>query len=192
MALYPCTAAARTPGGYTGTMRDTLIIIGLALVAVVAGSFIFLYGRGSLSNTSSSAVPYGAPVAAAATVPFTELAQGAHSTVSARANYRITSQTQLAELWKMIDARGQTPVIDFAANDVIAVFAGKEPTAGYAIAVSKVEDANTREVTVALTSPGGSCVLAQSVTAPYQVIELPKTSLALTHVDQAITASCPR
>ena len=173
-------------------MRDTLIIIGLALVAVVVGLFIFLYGQGSLSNAaSSSAVTYGAS-APAATVPFTELAQGAHSTVSVRANYLITSNAQLAKLWKMIDARGQTPVINFATNDVIAVFAGKEPTAGYAVTVSKVVDANTREVTVALTSPGGNCVLAQSATAPYQVIELPKTSLALTHVDQKITASCLR
>ncbi len=173
-------------------MRDTLIIIGLALVAVIAGSFIFLYGRGSLSSASSSAVTYGAPATLAATVPFTELAQGVRSTVSVRANYLITSQAQLVKLWKMIDARGQAPVIDFAKNDVIAVFAGKEPTAGYAVAVSKIEDTNTREVTVALTSPGGNCVLAQSVTEPYQVIELPKTVLALTHVDQEITASCLR
>ncbi len=173
-------------------MKDTLIIVGLALVAVIAGSFIFLYGRGSLSNASSSAVTYGAPGAAAATVPFTELAQGAHSTITVRANYLITSKAELAKLWKMIDARAQVPVVDFAKNDVIAVFAGKKPTAGYAVAVSKVEDTNTREVTVALTSPGGNCVLAQSVTEPYQVIELPKTALALTHVDQEITASCLR
>ncbi len=173
-------------------MKDTLIIIGLALVAVIAGSFIFLYGRGSLSNASSSAVTYGAQTASAATVPFTELAQGARSTVSVRANYLITSEAQLVKLWKMIDARGQAPVVDFTKNDVIAVFAGKKPTAGYAVAVSKVEDTNTREVTVALTSPGGNCVLAQSITEPYQVIELQKTTLALTHVDQEITASCLR
>ncbi len=170
-------------------MRDTLIIIGLAFVAVVVGAFLFLYGRESLSNASSSAVAYNTP---AATVPFTELAQGVQSSVSVRANYLITSESQLSELWKMIDARGQTPVVNFATHDVVAVFAGKEPTAGYTITVSKVEDTNTREVTVALTSPGGSCVLAQSVTAPYQVVELPKTSLPLTHTDQAITASCLR
>ncbi len=169
-------------------MRDTLIIIGLALVAVVLGTFILLYGRNNLPSAPSSAVAYNTPAAVA--VPFTELAQGVHSSVSVRTNYLITSETQLAKLWKMIDARGKTPVVDFTTHDVIAVFAGKEPTAGYTIAVSKIDYANTRQVTVTLTSPGGNCMLAQSVTAPYQVVELAKTSLPLTHADRAITANC--
>ena len=168
-------------------MRDTLIVIGLALVAIVIGVFMFLYGQGTFSSTPPAAVSYTPP---AVTVPFTQLAQGEHSTVSTRANYLITSKSELADLWAMVDARGQVPAVDFTTNSVIAVFAGKEPTAGYTIAVSKIQDASTREVIVTLSAPGGSCVLAQKATAPYQIIELPKTSLNLTHQDLLTTTSC--
>lgn len=170
-------------------MRDTLIVIGLALVAILIGVFMFLYGQGNLSGPSSAAVSY-TPTPAAVDVPFTPLAQGEQSTVSTRANYLITSKSELADLWKMVDARGQIPVVDFTTNNVIAVFAGKEPTAGYTIAVSKIQDTSTREVTVTLSAPGGSCVLAQKVTAPYQIVELPKTSLNFTHQDILTTTSC--
>ncbi|MDE2021827.1 MAG: protease complex subunit PrcB family protein [Patescibacteria group bacterium] len=171
-------------------MRNILAIVGLIVAAVVIGTFVFLYGGNTFPNRSSLAPAYNNNPPDKTTVPFTELAHGAHSSISVRANYLITSAGQLSELWKMIDAGGQTPDVDFATQSVIALFAGQKPTAGYTIAVSKVEDAATRDVTITLTSPGGSCLLAQSLTAPYQVVELPKTSLAFTHKDLATTLSC--
>jgi len=72
----------------------------------------------------------------------------------------------------------------------VAVFAGEVPTAGYDIAVAEVEDADKRMVKIELTRPDEGCVLAQSMTAPYQVIELPKTSLLFTHADTWVIKSC--
>ncbi|MBU6491016.1 protease complex subunit PrcB family protein [Patescibacteria group bacterium] len=170
-------------------MRNILAIVGLVVAATIIGAFVFLYGGNTFPSRSSLAPAYNNPPDKT-TIPFTELAHGAHSSIPVRANYLITSEDQLSELWKMIDAGGQTPKVDFATQSVIAIFAGQKPTAGYTIAVSNVEDAATRDVTITLTSPGGSCLLAQSLTAPYQVVELPKTSLAFTHKDLATTLSC--
>ena len=171
-------------------MRDTLIIAGLTFVAVIIGIYIFFYNSGSLSSAALSA---GANTnSAAVAIPFTKLAQGTRSSVSTRVNYLITSTSQLEELWKMLGAGGQMPSVDFATHNVIAVFAGKEPTAGYAIAVSKVTDSEVRAVTITITAPASTCSAAHSMTAPYQVVELPKSPLSLTHEDQTATAGCPQ
>jgi hypothetical protein len=90
----------------------------------------------------------------------------------------------------MIDASAARPDIDFSKDVVIAVFMGAEPTLGYSIAVASVEDGDNRAVAVTLTRPGGSCVLDKSVTQPYQIIVLPKTSLAFAHKDQVRTVGC--
>lgn len=123
-------------------------------------------------------------------VSYVELVSGTQSTVLERKNYRIVSQAQLSLLWRMLDTQGTAPVVDFDNREVLAFFAGSAPTAGYAITALEITDADTRHVRVKLTQPGGSCVLAQAITAPYQIIEIPKTPGALTHDDVVETTSC--
>ncbi|MBI5405890.1 protease complex subunit PrcB family protein [Candidatus Kaiserbacteria bacterium] len=167
--------------------KEFVIWIGTALAIVLIGAVFFVRGT---RVTPSDDGPYN--LTPLVTVPFSELAHGSQSTVTRRTNYLITSPDQLRELWKMIDTAGQTPTVDFAQNDVIAVFAGTKPTVGYAIAVTEVADEEIRTVTLTLTEPGGSCLLAQSLTAPYQVIVVAKTTLPLTHADTTATVSCLR
>ena len=128
---------------------------------------------------------------AGAYVPFTPIASGSRSSVSTRVNYVITTSDQLAQLWKMIDVATPPPTVDFTKNVVLAVFAGKQPTTGFEISVDKIQDStSTREVVINIAKPGGSCVLAQSETAPYQIVQTSITSLSLTHQDQVTTVSC--
>ncbi|MBU6388646.1 protease complex subunit PrcB family protein [Patescibacteria group bacterium] len=167
--------------------KDTLILIGVVLVALVAGSAFFFLGRGN--STTSSAVADTQPLPAA--VPFTEVAQGSKSTVTTRVNYAITSADQLNKLWKMVDATGTPPKVDFKTQAVIAVFMGEKPTTGYAIKISKVEDSSARKVSVTLVAPSGSCATGQSLTAPYEIVVVPATSLPLEHEDIPTTKGCP-
>ncbi len=160
--------------------QDIFILIGVAIVAVGIGVFVFSSGRGDLSDTSSSAVA----------VPFTEIAKGSQSAIERRVNYLITSSSQFGELWKMITATGTPPKIDFKTHAVIAVFAGQKPATGYAIAVAKIEDASVRMVSITLAKPSDNCILAQSITTPYQLISVPTTSLPLAHKDVSITTTC--
>ena len=172
-------------------MRDTLIVIALTLVAIAIGAGLYFYGWGSLitvppifsSSTSQNSVQ-------GTDVPFTVLATGSNAAVQERKNYLISSTPELRELWKLLNAPGDPPAVDFTQSSVLAIFAGQEPTAGYSIAVSKVADAASRLVVISLTRPGGSCILAQMVTTPYEVISLPKTTLPLTHEELTTTASC--
>jgi len=159
----------------------------VALVAIVIGVVVFLYSSSSSTAPSSATGNNQAAVA----VPFSPLVNGVHSNVQTRTNYLITSETELNKLWKMIDASGEMPNVDFNKNYVAAVFAGAKPTVGYSVQVSKVEDtADARNVTVTLINPGSNCAEKSSVTAPYTLVELPKTSLPFTHEDQVTTINC--
>ena len=168
-------------------MRSALVIIAVVVVAVAAYLVLRPAHLSGTQGTSAAqtAMPQQQPVS------FSVITSGDSSTVNSRKNYLITSQDELSQLWRLIGTADQPPAIDFSKEAVIAVFAGNEPTAGYSIAVTGVKDSSVdRTVSVTLTSPSGSCVLAQHVTAPYQLIELPATALTLSHQDSATTTSC--
>ncbi|MDD3531262.1 MAG: protease complex subunit PrcB family protein [Candidatus Pacebacteria bacterium] len=166
--------------------RDRLIIVGVALVAVCTGVYLFLSGK-----FSDMPLPSNAP-AAATTVPFTPLVSGSQSAVTDRVNYFITSSDQLSELWKMINASSTPPKVDFNKDAVIAVFAGQQPTTGYVIKVSKIVDSSARLVSITIAKPAESCISGESLTAPYELVAVPLTALPLAHEDLLATANCPK
>lgn len=183
--LYPRRAAAEPPRGYTEAMRrDFIGIIVVAVIAVAIGVYMFYTGQGAsldFTNNQQSAV----------IVSFEALAEGPRSKVESRVNYLIETQEELVELWEFLEEPPPVPAVDFNKKVVVAVFAGEVPTTGYDIAVVEVQDADKRVVKIELIKPDESCILAQSVTSPYHVIELPKTSLPFTHDDTWTTKTCP-
>jgi len=165
-------------------MRPALSALALIVVAVAIGVGVFLYGG---ANAPSAVGPV--PVVGT-NIPFTELASGAQSSVTRRTNYLIISTNQLRELWKLIGASGSLPSVDFTTHSVIAIFAGEEPTAGYSIAVTRITDGTSRDVSIELTTPGVSCLAAETITTPYQILKVPLTALPYTHQDTATTTGC--
>lgn len=164
--------------------RDSIGIVVVAVIAVAIGVYMFYSGQGvspDFTNNQQSAV----------IVSFEALAEGPRSKIESRVNYLIKTQEELAELWKFLEEPPPVPTVDFNKKVVAAVFAGEVPTSGYDIAVVEVQDSNKRVVKIELIKPDESCILAQSATAPYQVIELPKTPLPFTHADKWTTKTCP-
>jgi hypothetical protein len=166
--------------------RGTHIVTGWVLSAVVIGAFAFLSDR-SGPNTSPAAADGQSP---ATVVPFTKIIRGSNSTVTTRVNYVITSVDELQKLWEMVDATDELPAVDFKKEVVLAVFAGEQPTTGYAISVSKVEDRDARTVSITLMKPDGDCMTGQSITAPYEIVAVPATALPFAHEDVSVTTTC--
>lgn len=165
-------------------MRDTFVVAGLAVVAVAVGSAVFWYGKDAASAPGTDGQT------ASAIVPFEKIVSGTDSPVKERKNYLITSSIQLGELWEILGQEGNPPAIDFQKQAVVAVFAGQKPTSGYAISVSKVQDNGKRTVWVSVAEPEEDCVVAQSITAPYEVVMLPATDLSFGHEDVLEKVSC--
>lgn len=164
--------------------RETLILIGTALLTSV-GVLVFFIARNTPSPIIITDVP---PVVVS--VSFTKLTEGTQSVIGRRVNYVLTSPTELNELWKVVDAPGKPPKINFKTHAVIAVFAGQEASAS--IAVAKIEDANTRMVSIAIAKPDGPCAQVPPAASPYEIVAVPATSLHLTHKDVSTTVSCPK
>lgn len=160
--------------------RNTLIVAGIALVAVAIGIFAFLG-----SHQSEPAIPSQPSVVA---VPFTTLVQGIQTGVLERVNYQITSPDELSSLWETIKATTTPPAVDFKKEQVLVVFAGNEPHTS--IAVAKVEDSTVRMVSIALTKPDGTCKEKPSSVVPFSVVTVPNSLLPLTHTDIVVTTSC--
>lgn len=169
-------------------MKDGLIIVGFAVVAIVVGVWLIFFGK----NTVPTANPTTNSnlTAAAVNVPYNTLASGMHASVASRTNYLITSQSQLDSLWKLLGATSTPPQIDFNQNLVAAVFAGTEPTTGYQIQVSRVTDSADRTVHITLDAPGPHCQVAQQQTTPFEVVEVPQTNLSFAHAYQFATSTC--
>ncbi|MDD2657608.1 MAG: protease complex subunit PrcB family protein [Candidatus Pacebacteria bacterium] len=170
-------------------LHEVHLVLGMVLVAA---AIVIIVRFPMRSETQIVLSPVTENQPAAVVVPFTEVARGSSSTVTKRVNYFITTAEGLNKLWKMIDAEGAPPKVDFKNEAVVAVFAGQKPTAGYAIQVSKVEDSGTRLVSITLAEPSESCMVAQSLTAPYEIVTLPTTALPLAHEDIPATADCPK
>ena len=167
--------------------RNGTNISAIAAIAIIVGAVLFMFTGGSGTDTTP-------PTTSVTPVSFIQLASGMQSTETKSVNYLVTSKAELTELWKIIDNGDDLvpPTVDFDRYDVVAVFAGRTPTAGYTISVSEVEDGASRAVTVLVERPGASCLPAESVTSPYQVIQLPKTNLPMTHSDVEKVLSCLR
>lgn len=114
-------------------------------------------------------------------VGFETVEQGYNSGLDKRTNYIITNKHDWGILWNRVhltvSPRSALPQVDFTENMIIAVSQGTFGTGGYSIEIIKaIETENTLEIFVIETYPGPWCVLTQSVTQPYHIIELKKTN----------------
>lgn len=169
--------------------RDTLILIGAAVVVVAIGVIALASRGGSLASSVSPSV--ADDQSAGSGISFTKLVQGTQSAIDTRVNYVITSPAQMSELWDMIVATGTPPAVDFKTHSVIAVFAGKE--ASTAISVAKIEDTSVeRMVSIVLANPDTSCSQKLPAVSPYEIITVLATQLPLAHTDVLMKADCSK
>lgn len=163
-------------------MRDAAIIAGICGISVLVGAGLFFFGPEAFrtvpertSEASGSALDVSGQAAVSV------LSEGAYAPISERKNYVFRTQEEFQTFWTNtfgIDATA--PYVDFAEQQVIAVFAGERSTGGYRINVDSVSDqGGVRTVTITLTEPGDTCIVTQATSAPYQFVLAPKTILPL-------------
>lgn len=169
-------------------MKKYVVAAVIAILVLVAGVAVYT-SRGITSPNGTVAL--GNRSGNGSDVPFTKLASGINANVHAQANYVIDSQEKLNSLWNLLPGAGPMPTIDFEKNIVVALFAGEQPTTGYDLSVSGIEDsASARTVHVVLNKPAPSCLTGQIITQPYLVLEVSKTDLPLAHTDTETVTDC--
>ncbi len=172
--------------------RDTWIVGGALVAALLLGIGIYFFaplqGPGSL-DFEKVAAPFFSQSGSEVKV----LAEGTTSNVSERKNYKVVTKEQFAEIWGMAygDNAPEIPNIDFSKKEAFAIFAGTKPSGGYAISVKSVSDtATARNVAIQLSSPGNDCVVTQSLTSPFVIVEVAASDLPIQKNETTEVASC--
>ena len=148
-------------------MKNTLLM-GLLWAAVLAISPVGAEERDDAGESSLA-------------VPFTVLEEGTRSGVLSQRFEVIRDEESLIQLWlghtALASPPPEAPVVDFEQEQVIAVFLGSQPTGGYRIEVTSIEEAlDSLVVNVKATFPGPSCTVTLAETRPYQLVLLPQMS----------------
>jgi hypothetical protein len=108
-------------------------------------------------------------------LPITVLDQGTLSGIDERREALVRSDDEWRALWREHAGERPLPAVDFSRSTVIALFAGPRRTAGWSVRVKAVlPDGDGVRVTVAESRPGPGQMAAQILTAPFQIVSVPR------------------
>lgn len=161
--------------------RDWIIILGVCVAAIVIGGGFFLISSGA------SSVGPGQEMGKVV------LAEGDTAQMTDRKNYRINNQDEYVSIWSLAYGPEATepPFVDFATQEVLAVFDGQRPTGGYAIEVTNVSDGSgKRNVSITHLLPGENCVVTDALTSPFQIVAVPASSREINRIDIDSVVAC--
>lgn len=178
-------------------MRDTIVILSVIAASIILGAGLYFFGPEQfriIPATSQPASVTQVPEARTGPVEFFIVDEGSYAAdVTERTNYVVNGDEHFDRLWNMVhgDVPPPMPAIDFMTYDVIAVFAGEQPTGGYTAAVTGVEDTeDERIVHITITAPGEGCMTTQAITSPYQIVRVPLSGLPLSKEYTETTEPC--
>lgn len=165
--------------------RDAGLILAGLILAVIFGALLANQAR-----PQDAVMPEPQPAA----VAFSVIAEGDRAKeITERVNYRIRTEPEFLELWEAVHAdETPAPLVDFEAHDVLAVFDGERPRAGYDISIVGVEQTEEGElkVTILHEEPGASCVSAEVITSPFELVVVPKVEAPVTREDLVKIKEC--
>jgi hypothetical protein len=105
----------------------------------------------------------------------TPIASDQMSAIDAPRQVVAKTAAEFQSLWRAHAPGRPTPNVDFAANMVVAVFLGSRPSAGYSVHITGVRrDGDALVVTWAERRPAPDQMAAQVMTAPAQIVAVPR------------------
>ena len=85
----------------------------------------------------------------------------------------------------------EIPDVDFGQRTVIGAFMGEKNAGGYDIHVDSIERNNDDAlINIILTSPGPDCIIAVTITSPYEIVSVPKIKGTAIFSETAQTSDC--
>ena len=106
-------------------------------------------------------------------VSFATIAEGTRSQIDEPREVIVRTDEEWQALWQDHAAGSTAPVIDFCDSTVVGVFLGARPTAGFRVEITSVTiDADTVVVEYMERTPRRGAMVAQVLTAPFQLVRL--------------------
>jgi hypothetical protein len=106
---------------------------------------------------------------------FTTVARGTNSSIDESRQVVIRSAAEWQALWKAHDPNRAIPAADFTRAQVVGVFLGSRPTAGFSVEITAVkEDGERAVVEYVERRPPPGALTAQVLTSPFHLVSLPR------------------
>lgn len=161
-------------------VRRTVVPRGVALLV----SMLSLLAFAAMARAEGQSPAPPAPVEAspAASPRWTLIEESDQGGPDAPGDKLITTQTELAALWKqlhrnIVQGAPECPKVDLAGRSVAAVYMGQKSTGGYGLKVTGVSDPDAKTGTVAVTvcesAPPADSMSIEVITSPYVLISIP-------------------
>ena len=104
-----------------------------------------------------------------------DVALSPQSQVDAPRQVVVRSADEWARVWRTHAPDRQPPAVDFSREMAVGVFLGSRPTAGYAVEILGVREAQDGVVVqYRRTTPPRDMITAQVITTPYHIVAIPK------------------
>jgi VWFA-related protein len=186
---HDSTELKGTAGGYGFTSRFRLdkFTPGLYVLRVeaqsrvgdrpmVAREVVFrVEGPAAGSQLPAPSAPAQSASPGGAAVPMTTISSDQMSGVDAARQVVAKTAAEFEALWRQHAPGRPAPAIDFTKNMVVAVFLGSRPSGGFQVQITDVRrDGDGLLVTWAERAPGRDQMSAQVMTAPSQLVTVPR------------------
>jgi len=156
------------------------------------------YNHNSSNGTTTTTMPPG-PQPPVTLIPFQTISMDILGGGNFKpTNLVIDDNTTWTTLWlrlqsNCVDYCPLEPNVNFTSTTVIAVILGQKPTAGYKVEVNNVTQTGhtiTVRSTITIPDPSPYCVVAQLVTEPYHIVNIPKTTANVAFDFQTLVHLC--
>lgn len=109
-------------------------------------------------------------------INLTTIAQGTDSNYPTASQRVVTSTAAWVNLWRQHSSE-TVPGVDFTKEQVVAVFAGKKPTASYSVNITRVENSDSNLV-ITVEYHHSEDIVTLPFTHPYHIIRFPRITVA--------------
>lgn len=118
-----------------------------------------------------------------------------NSALEDSARFVVRTADEWTVLWNRIVANhGPTPpvpAIDFEKEMLLVAAMGTRNTGGYSIQIEAVDkDSSAITASVRSRSPGNNCITTQALTAPVDIVRIPRSDLPVQFVEEHIVTNC--
>ncbi len=109
--------------------------------------------------------------------------------------FTLDTEDQWADFWSrhhtIVTPQPALPAVDFSRDMVIAVVDRTEPSGGFRLEITDIEDAAGRLVVrVSKTIPGPDCIVTAVITQPFHLVRMAKSDLEPDLLISEETVSC--
>lgn len=118
------------------------------------------------------------------TMEFETIEKGQHSGIGGQEPqvFKVDTQAAWEEFWSrhqaVITPAPPLPAVDFSQEMVIAAVDGQEPSGGYRLEITGMEEIEDGLlVRVRKEKPGQRCIVAAAITQPFHIVRTPKSDL---------------